>query len=391
MKKIIFIFIGWFIFWITNAQNIIPVTKISGISTKTDSAFSFEGLYLADVCHNFTGGIKTGSVYLGMANICLGFNTQNAGWWQGGEFFIKGAHIHGNSPSEKLAGDFQVVSNIDAGEHTYIQELWYKQTLDNIELTVGVQDLNAQFIAIESGGLYLNSSFGIPSVASDNVPISVFPLTVPAVMGKWTINDKMVWQNGVFDGKPTNFEDNRYNVNYQLSNDDGALVISEWQLTWLKYLPNTLKVGGYYHTGLREENEITGTKETTFDNNWGLYCLMEHTVWKQADTNRKLNLFGQAVFSPTKYNHHHWYLGGGMNFSGIFASCSDDVLGLAVAHAGFNHPNKKNETIIELSYQKMLGDHFFIQPDVQYIINPAGTDENLDNALIAIVRMGLNF
>jgi porin len=355
------------------------------------SPFQFKASYVVDFGHNFTGGIKIGSVFLGMVNICIDFDTEQAGLWQGGEFYIKGVNLHGESPTNNLTGDFQVVSNIDAGEHTYVQELWFKQTIKNIEITIGVQDLNSEFISTEGGGLYLNSSFGIPSVASNNVPLSIFPLTVPAISCKWTINEKMVWQNGIFDGKPTGFEDNRYNVNYKLSRDDGALIISEWQFTSLKYLPNILKIGGYYHTGIKEENEITGTKETTFDNNWGFYCLMEHTIWKQADTNRKLNLFGQAVFSPTKYNHHHCYLGGGMNFSGIFVSYSDDVLGLAIAYSAFNHVNIKNETTIELSYQKLLGNHFFIQPDIQYIINPAGTNIDLDNALIAIIRMGLNF
>lgn len=85
------------------------------------------------------GGIKTGTVYLGMANLKISFDTKGAKLWKGGQLFINGAVTHGKSPSELLVGDFQAVSNIDAGDHIYIHELWYKHQFKQFEIIFGLQ------------------------------------------------------------------------------------------------------------------------------------------------------------------------------------------------------------------------------------------------------------
>ena len=55
----------------------------------------FETSYVGDNVNNFSGGIKTGSRYLGMANIRLGFDMEKAGLWKGGLFYINAANTHG--------------------------------------------------------------------------------------------------------------------------------------------------------------------------------------------------------------------------------------------------------------------------------------------------------
>jgi porin len=52
---------------------------------------------------------------------------------------------------------------------------------------------------------------------------------------------------------------------------------------------------------------------------------------------------------------------------------------------------KKNESTIEAYYKKQIGENFSIQPDLQYVIHPAGTDEVLPNALVGILRFNISF
>jgi porin len=52
---------------------------------------------------------------------------------------------------------------------------------------------------------------------------------------------------------------------------------------------------------------------------------------------------------------------------------------------------KKDETIVEICYKAQLTENIFIQPDFQYVINPEGTGQNLENAMVGFVRFGLNF
>ena len=69
----------------------------------------------------------------------------------------------------------------------------------------------------------------------------------------------------------------------------------------------------------------------------------------------------------------------------------DDVFGIALTSALLSDESKKHETVIELTYKCQIIDQLFIQPNLQYIINPAGTEEKLNNALVAGLRFGFEF
>ncbi|HEX3009230.1 MAG TPA: carbohydrate porin, partial [Bacteroidales bacterium] len=95
----------------------------------TTKPLNFEASYIGESFNNLSGGIKRGSTYEGMANLRISFDTDKARLWKGGQFYIHAANTHGGTPSCDLVGDFQVASNIEAGNHTYIQEFWFKQTV----------------------------------------------------------------------------------------------------------------------------------------------------------------------------------------------------------------------------------------------------------------------
>ena len=159
----------------------------------------------------------------------MGFDTQNAGLWNGGQFFINGAVTHGRSPSELLTGDFQVISNIDAGDHIYIHEFWYRHSYKGFGITLGLQDVNVEFAGTENGSMFINSSFGIPPVISDNIPVPIFPLTALGITAKLELIGSISLKAAIYDGCPTAFEHNVYNTNWHLNTDDGTLAIAEIQ------------------------------------------------------------------------------------------------------------------------------------------------------------------
>ena len=377
---------------VINAQQQSPFgTADSSLSINNIKIFTHEASYTGDIAGNLTGGKKTGALFLGMANIKIGFETKNIGLWEGGEFFLNGASTHGGTPSEKLLGDFQVASNIEAGNHTYLHELWYKHSFETFEITIGLQDLNAEFVTSEYSGSFINSSFGIPSLIADNIPVPIFPLTALGIAGKFKISEDVAIQAAIYDGLPEDFESNQYNVNWDLKSNDGVLVFSELQLaTNFGNLPGTLKAGYYYHSHLKETCPETKIAETVFDKNYGFYAIADQRIF-QLNENRGLGLFAQLAVSPTNINSHNYYLGGGINYQGIFDNEGEDSFGIAFAHAGFNDSSVKNETTIEMFYRTAVTENLFIQPDIQYIINPAGTENNLNNALAVFMRFGINF
>jgi porin len=345
----------------------------------TENPFAFGATYTGDLVSNLHGGIKTGTNYLGMATINVGFNTESAGWWKNGEAYIKLANTHGGEPSANLIGDFQGVSNIEAGNLSWLYELWYKQTFSSFSLIAGLQDLNVNFASSEYGALFTNSSFGIHSSIADNISSPIFPLTALGVNFQWQINDDFLWEAAVFDGTPDDFENNPYNINWKINETDGFLVVSEvqYKMSLLGSKNGNYKLGAYYHQNKGELNDLC--------RNYGFYIVADQQITD------KLSAFSQIGLSPKALNMHNHFYSLGFNVNTPFRNREDDVFGFAVAYAGIDGNDVGSETAFEMTYKYQICDNLYVRPDMQYIINPAGTDVKLPNALVAFIRLGIEF
>lgn len=360
--------------------------------SKNKSPFTFEGSYVGDLASNFSGGIKRGNSYLGLANFRISFDTKSAKLWNGGQFFINAANAHGGDPSKDLVGDFHTVSNIEAADITYIHELWFKQTFNRLEVIAGLQDLNTDFVSSLYGGLFINSTFGTPSTIADNVPSPIFPLTSMGLSVKLNTSENGTWKIAVFDGLPTALSRNSHNLIWNFSEDDGIFAVTEYQFT--PELNNDLKgsyrAGLYYHSQLIESNE-DNSKTKLFDYNTGLYLIADQMIYRRSGNTGGLGIFAQLAISPGSINTHNRYFGAGLNYQGLFKGREEDELGLALTNAGFLDKSKRDETIIELCYKAQLSGNFYIQPDLQYVIHPEGTDRVLNDAMVGFIRVGINF
>ncbi|MCC6397790.1 MAG: carbohydrate porin [Bacteroidetes bacterium] len=350
---------------------------------------SFESSYLGDFVNNISGGARRGATYLGLANVRVTVPLSAFGLWSGGEIFANAASTHGARPSAGFIGDFQVVSNIEAGDHTYLQELWYRHTWESTAITIGLQDFNAQFASNEHANLFLNSSFGLPSTISANVPAPMFPLTSLGITAAWNITSELALLAAVFDGRPTDFEDNAFNLRWHLGPDDGIFAAAELQYATdaLFSLPGSFKAGVYNHDFRVAFNVETNRNETVYTNNYGVYATIDQTVWADG-SGRSLALFARGSVSPNKCNTNTKFTGAGLGYYGLLWSQGEDMLGLGWVHAGMR--DGEDEMTIELTYYGPLTDHFFIQPDVQYVLNPVGTGKALPSCLVGTIRFGVS-
>jgi len=349
-------------------------------------ALSFYGSYKGDFVSNLNGGIKTGSTYLGLADLFLELNTENAGLWKGGTFMLHGANTHGGEPSADLIGDFQVVSNIEAGNHTFLYELWYCQTFGNFHTTIGLQDLNAEFANSEFGGLFINSSFGIHSIIADNIAAPIFPLTSPGITICWEATSRLNLKTAIYKGCPIDFDDNPYNLKWDLNYSDALLWVAEanFHCSADEDCAQLIKVGTFYHQHCEDE-----TVSDDLESDYGFYVVGDHRVSPAKEYGKGLSVFYQLGVSPR--NDNVGYIGTGIHYTGLFSQKGKDTFGLAIAKGVMNKDAGKDETTFELTYKLQLNDYIYFQPDIQYVINPRGTDATLDNALVGLFRLGLEF
>lgn len=346
-------------------------------------------VWTGDFVANMSGGLKRGSSYLGMATITMQLNTEAARLWKNGSFYLKAANTHGAMPSSELFGDTQVSSNIEAGNHTFIMEFWIRQRLGNVELTAGLQDLNAEFAISGNGSLFLNSSFGIMPVITGNIPAPVFPLTSPGLTVVWRLNSSTSLASAVFDGRPTEFEYNPYNTNWEINSGDGILVVAELrQKVEINEYPGEFKAGLYTHNHFIEKKITRSFPDSLHSTTNGGYIIADQIVWQAGY--RSLSLFLQTGYSPSPDSYTDFSFGFGVNLTGVISREGNDAAGLAFTRSRFSG-DAGNETAIEITYRKQLTENMFIQPDLQYIIYPSGRESRTPHCLAGIFRMGLSF
>lgn len=341
-----------------------------------DSVLTFGASYTGDLVSNISGGIKTGSTYLGFATINANFNSEKAGWWRGGEAAIKLANTHGGEPSATLIGDFQGVSNIEAGNLTWLYEFWYRQRIGNFSVTAGLQDLNVNFANLSCSGSFINSSFGIHSSIADNVPSPIFPLTAFGLEVLWDIAPKITLKTSIYDGTPDDFEKNPFNLKWNIRKGEGFLAVSEFEFKpdFFSGKCGNYKAGVYYH----QHNDTIDVEQK----NGGVYF-----AGSQQITNR-LTLFSQVGLSPKRVNSNNHFFSLGININGLFKRRPNDHIGFAIAHAGIDADKVGSETAFELMYHFNVTENLYIRPDLQYIVNPAGSGQKLKNAFLGIFRFG---
>jgi porin len=334
--------------------------------------------YTCDGARNFCGGIKTGNAYMGM--LITGFTIHTDKRWKGGSFSFQLMNTHGYNLSENYIGDLQVVSNIENGNYTFIGQLIYTQRFRKGFITLGVHNLNNEFVTSEFSAGLTNSSFGIFSIFPLNFPVSIYPKTALAALISYQINDHLRIKTGLYDGDAGSLEEDPHNLNWSIQD---FLSINELEINTNQALNTTLKLGGYYHSG-----EFVNYRDSlqVFDGNYGFYLITDQQLTDRDI--RNVGLFGQLGITPSDRNFNTWYAGFGANVLAPLKKRPDDVLAIGVAYGAFY--NSQYECDIECNYYFSINNYLAIQPTIHYIINPgAGVRQELKDATAGFIRISI--
>ena len=318
--------------------------------------------YTADLVVNTHGGIKTGAVYQGYAEAGVEINP-----WKNGQFNFSIASTHGGEPTGTLVGDWQEMDNIESSNHIFALNAWYRHTFNRVTLLVGLQDANDSYSTCDASDPMQNTAFGgvVTFMTGGNVP--TMPTNGLGLNVEWQVSDSFMWQTGVCDGGVIGLDDgNKFNLKHKLSRSKGYLIVSEAQVRAAGAL--VFKAGAYYHTGL--------------ENN-GYYASIEKTFPLQGE--QSVSGFVTGGYSPHATDAANASITGGCSLTSLFSKSGNDALTAGVASAHID--GHKWETAIELNYRYQIGGHFYVSPDMQWILNPMG-ELDAKNALVATLRLG---
>ena len=259
------------------------------------------------------------------------------------------------------------MDNVEASDHIFAINAWYCHTIGNVSIMAGLQDANDSYSTCEASDYLQNTAFGgnVVFMSGGNVP--TMPTNGLGLNAQWQVSNTFMWQTGIFDGGVIGLDEgNRFNLKHKLSSSKGYLIVGEAQFAPTDAL--VLKAGAYYHTGL--------------ENN-GYYASCEKLFRIQGE--RAVNAFVTGGYSPHATDAATAAITCGATLTSLFNNSGADALtaGLATAHID----GLKWETALEMNYRYQLGGHFYVSPDLQWIIRPGG-DDFLKNALACTLRLG---
>ncbi len=219
-----------------------------GLRTKMDSV----GLDLtiaqkSDFYRNMDGGVKKQNAFLGHTDLVMSWDLERGLGVPGMSMQVWGIIDYGRKFSEKVVGDSQVVSNIEAPTTARLFEAWLQQDFLDGQLSLlgGIRDINQEFYVTDASGLFLNSSFGIGKEFSQVTP-SIVPIT--ALGGRVGVKVEPAYLlTAIFDGVPGDPEDPKAHE-YSIKNSEGALVISEAGIEMGEQWASKFGIGGWAYT-----------------------------------------------------------------------------------------------------------------------------------------------
>jgi porin len=390
---------------------------------------------------NLSGGLRTGAVYAGLTTASMKLDLETIAGWSGTTFTVSVLQIHGRGPTPNLIGSLQAVSGVEATRSTKLDNLWIEKSLlgGDLSIRVGQEGANDEFMLSNSAAVFVNSSFGYPSLMALSLPSGGpnYPLAAPMVRVQYKASDRFTVIGAAFDGDPagpgTNDPQIRDRTGTAFRLRDGVLAFLElWYSAGSDAQdgrPGTYKIGAWYHSGRFSDplHDTTGrsladpasngiARQYRGDN--AVYAVMDQVLWRpNGDKDRGLNVFGLAIAAPDDRNFTSVSLQGGLNWTGPFPERPKDVAGLAIGYANLGSAQRQlgadlvrfgaaakafrgHETIIELTYQYMAAPWLILQPDVQYVINPGagvpspvanGKSQLLKDAVLAGMRATVTF
>lgn len=364
----------------------------SAPAASADSAI--DAYYTGEFRSNIDGGIDEGSVYLSDAGLTIASDLSSLFGDIDASFFAYFLWNNSSTFSDRYVGDAQVVSNIDAEQAVRVYEFWYQQQLnEDVSLRFGLYDLNSEFDAIETAGLFVNSSHGIGAeyAQSGRAGPSIFPVTSIAARFDMAIDESSTLRYAILDGVPGDPNDPS-KTKIDLGGNDGVLHALEYN-----YVTDSgarLGIGAWLYSAEFDRIEATVDNRRD-DGNSGLYGFIDARLFDN-DAGATVSGFLRYGIANDEFNAFDSYLGAGLVATGLVPARPDDRFGIALASARVGDPFERavgggvdsRETSIELTYSTQVTDWLRIQPDIQFVINP-GVNPSLKNALVLGLRFEL--
>lgn len=312
-------------------------------------------------------------------NLGINIDTEKAGLWKGGTFFglYQRKNGYGISGPDNAMGDYMGFDGWDWRQMSQISEYWYQQKLFNNKLRVkfGKQDVNTDFGYLNSGWDFMNSGFSV----NPTTPMPTYPDPGFGFMAEVNPTEWLSIRDGVYSRFGAPFNITELEVKHSTKQLPGRYMMGAWELSD----SDGMSVG----VGMNPDGS---TYYNNFNRNFGWYVGFEQIIYREKKDDKNdmqgLAVFGQFGMSPSNKNDMSQFVAGGLHYLGPFPKRNKDIAGIAIGSGNFASrlgdvgadcgSRIGRETVVEAFYRLQVNHWFYLQPDVQFIINPGGMYNN---------------
>ena len=406
-----------------------------------DSGVEISASYTNNIAGNPVGGNSAGFTYTDNVSFGLQLNFEELIGWKGLTIDVSGLNRAGSSLSQNNIGNQFTVQQVYGGQTVMFYALLFEQKLldDKISIKAGRFSAGDDFASSPIYWLYMNNGIdGNPQALPVNTCFSAYPWAVWAARLRVDPTPECNAMVGAYQVSNRVFGHPEYHgLDWSIRQGDGVLLIS--QIGWtpeffkrpvekaaaadgksvvetkarsegktfkavspeteMKGLPGHYWVGGYYSPWNFAQ---FGTTDTA-SNSYGFYLHADQMVWQESPgSDQGLTLWTSMVLSPQQnIAKLPFQANAGVVYKGLVPTRDQDytLFGLVygkfsnnyartVEAAGNGYP--QYEMVLEWGYRVNFTKFAYVQPDLQWVINPGGTGR-IPNALVLGAQMSVVF
>jgi len=386
----------------------------------SEKGIDITGTYAIDLLTNVHGGIRKNRFrYDSSLGLDFNFDLEKIYGLNGLQFHVSGVYREGKNLAGDIGNRFPP-SSIYGSEEVRLYNLYLEQQMfsDKLSLKIGRLGAGDDFAQSPLYWTFLTNSIdGCPINLPINFFFTVYPTATWGARLKMQPTNSFVWKGGVYHQDSSIGRESAHGADLTLRSNKGILFLQEFSFIPNQYegangLPGNYKLGLFYSTGrfkdlYQDENgdsyALTGLNQKRRYGNYGFYLHLDQMLYRESDTkDQGFTPFFVAVWQPERINEIPLFFDLGLTYKGLIPGRDDDVTGLGFAYGRWSRQLNKHhsdageekqtfETVVEATYKIAVNKWLYFQPDIQYIINPNGGNQNTGNALVTGARVGVTF
>jgi len=352
--------------------------------------------YFGQLAANPVGGVREGGttwrgdlaagVFVDLERVAGWYRTYltaTADWKAGTDSLTN--HFIGNQLPVQL-------DNGDDGGATRLVNLAVGHQLfdDTAEIVAGRLVTGEDFATLRLACTSLNQGIcSVPIAAPQSISFPTFPSAVWG--GRLKVKPGTSWsaQVGSYLVFPGFRDPSFHGTNFSAPEGSGALTIAHLMYlvggsgTDHRSLPGRYLLGGYFDS---EEITAVETRQPVHGTG-GAYLMGQQMLFARTEgSDVGLSAWFALSWAPPNRNRVSNMAAGGLSYQGILPSRPWDGLALIAARSGYSNdlrrgerargePLQHGELLLELNYRLSLAKSFWVQPDIQGVIQPKGRSD----------------